>query len=82
MGTMPIYVCFFVFGAALFGSRSSRFKTVEATATTLFAVMNGDEMRDTFMDLIYVMNGYVQTSPSTQVVHSNVIQKKALSGFY
>ena len=61
MGTMPIYVCFFVFGAALFGSRSSRFKTVEATATTLFAVMNGDEMRDTFMDLIYVMNGYVQT---------------------
>ena len=61
-------VCFFVFGAALFGSRSSRFKTVEATATTLFAVMNGDEMRDTFMDLIYVMNGYV--NQRQQVKHN------------
>ena len=52
LGTLPMYFAFFVFGTVMFGSHSTRFRTVEATATTLFAVMNGDEMRPTFVDLI------------------------------
>ena len=48
LGVVPIFIAFVLFGVNMFGHASSRFSDVTTTATTLFAVANGDEILETY----------------------------------
>jgi mucolipin 3 len=48
VGVLPLFVGYVVFGATMFGANVPRFQGIAATATTLFAIANGDEIRVTF----------------------------------
>lgn len=48
VGVSPIFLGYALFGTIYFGTRLKAFGSVGASAATLFAVMNGDEILDTF----------------------------------
>ena len=58
----PIFAAYVIIGTSLFGARTYRFSTLSETSVTLFAVLNGDAMRETWnqvkhdlMNRIYVI---------------------------
>ncbi|ETV88852.1 hypothetical protein, variant 2 [Aphanomyces astaci] len=51
IGVCPLFVGYVLFGTIMFGATVPRFAGMAATATTLFALANGDEIRDTFVSL-------------------------------
>jgi len=51
IGALPIFLGYCLFGAIFFGRISYHFATLEQTAVTLFAVLNGDIVLDTFHEL-------------------------------
>lgn len=48
----PIFFGYTIFGTVAFGSVAYRFGTVAHTALTLFAILNGDVLRETFLSLV------------------------------
>lgn len=48
IGVSPIFFGFALFGTIYFGNKINMFGTVGSSMTTLFAIMNGDEILDTF----------------------------------
>jgi hypothetical protein len=52
MGVIPIFLGYALFGMLYFGSWSERFGSLGLAMITLFSVLNGDVMRETFMDLL------------------------------
>lgn len=50
-GVLPVFVGYVLFGTIMFGAHVPRFQSAGATATTLFAIANGDEIHDTFNDV-------------------------------
>ncbi|KAH9128698.1 hypothetical protein LEN26_005755 [Aphanomyces euteiches] len=59
IGVFPLFVGYIVFGAVMFGATVPRFAGVAATATTLFAIANGDEIRETFLALPWLGHVYL-----------------------
>ncbi len=51
-GVLPVFMAFVMFSVVYFAAHAPRFGDVPTAAVTLFAVLNGDVVRDTFMDLI------------------------------
>ncbi len=51
VGVMPMMLGYALFGMVCFGSYSDRFSSFSAAMITLFAVLNGDVIRETFLDL-------------------------------
>ncbi|OQR90446.1 hypothetical protein ACHHYP_05510 [Achlya hypogyna] len=51
LGVGPLFVGYVLFGTVVFGSQVPRFQGLTTTATTLFAIANGDEVRLTFDSL-------------------------------
>lgn len=47
----PIFFAFTVVGTAAFGSAVPRFGSLSATGATLFAILNGDVLRETYLSL-------------------------------
>ena len=54
VGVLPIMMGYAFFGMAYFGSESDRFSTFGSSMVTLFAVLNGDVIRETFLNLFPV----------------------------
>merc|ERR1711907_55717 len=54
VGVLPIMMGYAFFGMTYFGSESDRFSTFGASMVTLFAVLNGDVIRETFLNLFPV----------------------------
>ena len=54
VGVMPIMFGYAFFGMLYFGGSTTRFGTLGSSLVTLFAVLNGDVIRETFLDLMYV----------------------------
>lgn len=52
LGVLPVFMAFVMFAVVYFASHAPRFGDVPTAAVTLFAVLNGDVVRDTFMNLI------------------------------
>ena len=52
VGVLPIMMGYAFFGMTYFGSESDRFETFGASMVTLFAVLNGDVIRETFLNLM------------------------------
>lgn len=48
-GASPLFLAFVAFAVASVGGHAARFATIAGSARTLFAVVNGDVMRDTFL---------------------------------
>ncbi|KAJ5072214.1 hypothetical protein M0811_09594 [Anaeramoeba ignava] len=48
LGTFPIFMGYAFMGTILFGNYSQYFATIDQSFLTLFAVLNGDVIRDTF----------------------------------
>ena len=53
IGVMPIFMAYTVFAVVYFGADTSRFSTFQDAFVALFAVLNGDVVRETFMHLIW-----------------------------
>jgi hypothetical protein len=51
VGVMPMMLGYAFFGMVCFGSYSDRFESFSASMITLFAVLNGDVIRETFLNL-------------------------------
>ena len=51
VGVFPVYLGYALFGMLYFGDQSERFADFAESMITLFALLNGDEIRSTFMDL-------------------------------
>ncbi|OQS02592.1 hypothetical protein THRCLA_05056 [Thraustotheca clavata] len=51
IGVGPLFVGYVLFGSVMFGNHVPRFQGLMTTATTLFAIANGDEVRMTFDSL-------------------------------
>eukprot|EP00163_Fabomonas_tropica_P029839 TRINITY_DN6559_c0_g1_i3.p1 TRINITY_DN6559_c0_g1~~TRINITY_DN6559_c0_g1_i3.p1 ORF type:complete len:447 (+),score=103.97 TRINITY_DN6559_c0_g1_i3:170-1510(+) len=47
----PLFIGYTITGVAMFSTCSERFETAPASAYTLFSVLNGDEIRATFLSL-------------------------------
>lgn len=58
VGVAPIFISFCLFGMVVFGPRTFRFSNFSQTAITLFAVMNGDVMRETYLMVIGLQKGW------------------------
>ena len=54
VGVLPIMMGYAFFGMTYFGAASDRFETFGASMVTLFAVLNGDVIRETFLNLMPV----------------------------
>lgn len=54
VGVLPIMMGYAFFGMTYFGSESDRFSSFGASMVTLFAVLNGDVIRETFLNLLPV----------------------------
>jgi len=52
LGVVPILLGYALFGMLYFGDHSERFGSFGMSMITLFAVLNGDVIRETFMELI------------------------------
>lgn len=52
MGVIPIFLGYALFGMLYFGEHSERFGSLGLAMITLFSVLNGDVMRETFMDIL------------------------------
>ena len=65
VGVMPMMLGYAFFGMVCFGSFSDRFESFSAAMITLFAVLNGDVIRETFLNLAdkspYVSQIYMYT---------------------
>jgi len=53
VGVVPVFLGYAFFGMLYFGDKSDRFQSFSVSLITLFALLNGDEIRETFMDLVY-----------------------------
>mmetsp|Transcript_3881 Transcript_3881/g.5634 ORF Transcript_3881/g.5634 Transcript_3881/m.5634 type:complete len:619 (-) Transcript_3881:756-2612(-) len=53
-GIVPISAAYIVFGVAVYGNKVSRFGTMGNTVITLFSLCLGDEVYNTYMDLLEV----------------------------
>mmetsp|Transcript_13996 Transcript_13996/g.25012 ORF Transcript_13996/g.25012 Transcript_13996/m.25012 type:complete len:389 (+) Transcript_13996:2-1168(+) len=51
-GVMPILLGYALFGMLYFGDHSERFGSFSMSMITLFSVLNGDVVRETFMDIL------------------------------
>jgi hypothetical protein len=51
VGVFPTFMGYALFGMLFFGNRTGRFSTLVASMFTLFSMLNGDILRDTFLDL-------------------------------
>ncbi|RHY28394.1 hypothetical protein DYB32_006007 [Aphanomyces invadans] len=51
IGVCPLFVGYVLCGTIMYGATVPRFAGMATTATTLFALANGDEIRDTFVSL-------------------------------
>jgi hypothetical protein len=49
---MPIFLAYTVFAVVYFGAVVPRFQNFQNALVTLFAVLNGDVIRETFMSLM------------------------------
>jgi hypothetical protein len=58
LGVLPAFASYVLFGVIFFGSHSVRFSGVRNAMVTLFSLLNGDVLRETFNDLI-PFNGLV-----------------------
>lgn len=54
VGVLPIMMGYAFFGMTYFGSESDRFSDFGSAMVTLFAVLNGDVIRETFLNLLPV----------------------------
>jgi hypothetical protein len=52
LGTAPFFTGFCLFGLCAFGGHSARFGSLRDVAVTLFSLLNGDAIRETFADLL------------------------------
>jgi hypothetical protein len=48
IGVLPIFFGYALLGTAMFGAHTQYFSTVDQACVTLFAVLNGDVLRDTY----------------------------------
>lgn len=53
LGVMPLFLAYAFFGTLYFGSHSDRFGSFADSFVTLFAILNGDVIRETFMDIMF-----------------------------
>jgi len=51
ISVMPLYWAFAVFGVLNFGPYSDKFANISKTVVTLFSLLNGDDIYDTFMEI-------------------------------
>ena len=51
LSALPIYSAYCIFGVVVFSQYSDRFSSLDKTAVSLFALLNGDDIHDTFRDL-------------------------------
>ena len=51
VGVTPVFVAYGLFGYAYYGLRAARFSDLSHTFMELFAVLNGDEIHPTYVDL-------------------------------
>lgn len=51
VGVLPIFIAYVIFGTVFFGAKARSFETMGTTATTLFAIVNGDAILATFNEL-------------------------------
>lgn len=51
VGVLPVLFAYAVFGMSYFGELSTRFADFGSSMVTLFAILNGDVIRETFLDL-------------------------------
>jgi len=56
VGVLPLFLAFALLGVALFGADVDDFRSLGQSCITLFAVLNGDVIRDTFTALTQVHN--------------------------
>jgi len=54
VGVIPIFLGYALFGLLYFGDHSERFGSFGVSLFTLFAVLNGDVIRETFTDLVSI----------------------------
>jgi hypothetical protein len=54
LGILPFFIGYAMVGMTLFGDKSERFGTFFQTIITLFSVVNGDIVRDTFDELAFM----------------------------
>ena len=52
LGVLPVFMAFTMFSVVYFAATAPRFGDVATAAVTLFAVLNGDVVRETFMTLM------------------------------
>eukprot|EP00753_Platysulcus_tardus_P013157 PLAT3630.4.p1 GENE.PLAT3630.4~~PLAT3630.4.p1 ORF type:complete len:333 (+),score=127.56 PLAT3630.4:28-999(+) len=52
VGVVPVYMAYAFFGVVYFGNHIERFGNLTNAVITLFAVLNGDVVRDTYMTLL------------------------------
>ncbi|GBG28775.1 Mucolipin-2 [Hondaea fermentalgiana] len=52
MGVVPILLAYALFGMIFFGDHAERFGSFGMSMITLFSVLNGDVIRETFMDIV------------------------------
>mmetsp|Transcript_6106 Transcript_6106/g.7389 ORF Transcript_6106/g.7389 Transcript_6106/m.7389 type:complete len:196 (-) Transcript_6106:206-793(-) len=53
VGVVPVFLGYAFFGMLYFGDKSDKFQSFSVSLITLFALLNGDEIRATLMDLLY-----------------------------
>jgi len=51
LSALPIFSAYCIFGVVVFSQYSDRFSSLDKTAVSLFALLNGDDIHDTFRDL-------------------------------
>eukprot|EP00003_Mantamonas_plastica_P013748 TRINITY_DN2394_c1_g4_i1.p1 TRINITY_DN2394_c1_g4~~TRINITY_DN2394_c1_g4_i1.p1 ORF type:complete len:457 (-),score=180.44 TRINITY_DN2394_c1_g4_i1:3141-4511(-) len=51
LGTMPVYIGYALFGMTVFGSYSEKFATFNNACRTLFSILNGDVILETYKEI-------------------------------
>eukprot|EP01062_Namystynia_karyoxenos_P069607 TRINITY_DN65069_c0_g1_i1.p1 TRINITY_DN65069_c0_g1~~TRINITY_DN65069_c0_g1_i1.p1 ORF type:complete len:828 (+),score=243.64 TRINITY_DN65069_c0_g1_i1:85-2484(+) len=59
-GCFPIFLGYAILGTILFGSYADRFSSLDASFVTLFSVMNGDVIDDTFASIFFQGNAFLE----------------------
>ena len=59
VGAVPVFLAFATSGCVLFGHLNERFDGVQNAALSLFAVANGDVVRETFQVVFTYQNSYL-----------------------
>ena len=51
VGVIPVFLAYAIFGVVYFGNYTERFGSITDSMITLFAVLNGDVIRETYLDI-------------------------------